>query len=97
MVAVQSLGASTVSASKLAVLSTIALASTEQRNGAVMKIARVSIGPIGPGKSGAFFCSRFRGVHRSKNRPLMSALGQKQTSPFTDAMSALPPKAASLY
>ena len=37
--------------------------------------------------------SRVRAVHRSKSGPPMSALGQKQISPFTDAMSALPPKA----
>ena len=36
--------------------------------------------------------SRVRAVHRSKSGPPMSALGQKQISPFTDAMSALPPK-----
>jgi hypothetical protein len=37
--------------------------------------------------------SKSRSVHRSKSGPLMSALGQKRTSPAYLAMSALPLKA----
>src|SRR5215831_18907827 len=67
LVAVQPFGAAPIApASKLAVLSAMALASTEQRNAAAVKIARICDRPIWP-RSSAF---RMHFSHRHVTRKI---------------------------